>query len=63
MFFVILINNFLIDSGSKHQHSSEWQEQKSDSDSSHGADALSPTPSPPLLPGPGESITKEVFLR
>ncbi|KAJ8725121.1 hypothetical protein PYW07_016079 [Mythimna separata] len=46
--------------GSK--HSNEWQEQKSDSDSSQGG-VLSPTPSPPPLPGPGEPITKELFLR
>ncbi|KAF9805077.1 hypothetical protein SFRURICE_010260 [Spodoptera frugiperda] len=48
--------------GPKHQENNEWQEQKSDSDSSQGA-VLSPTPSPPPLPEPGEPVTKEVFLR
>ncbi|CAH2092147.1 unnamed protein product [Euphydryas editha] len=40
----------------------EWQENQSDSDSSPGMD-ISPTPSPPSLPEPGESIPKEVFMR
>ncbi|RVE48917.1 hypothetical protein evm_006379 [Chilo suppressalis] len=40
----------------------EWQEQHSDSGSSHGADQ-SPTPSPPPLPQPGEPVTQETFMR
>ncbi|CAH0628763.1 unnamed protein product [Chrysodeixis includens] len=47
---------------SKHEDNNEWQEQKSDSDSSRGA-VLSPTPSPPPLPEPGEPVSKETFLR
>lgn len=41
-----------------------WQEQdrRSDSDSSRGGEP-SPTPSPPLLPQPGEHITQETFMR
>ncbi|XP_047023513.1 uncharacterized protein LOC124632651 isoform X2 [Helicoverpa zea] len=49
-------------SGPKHQDNNDWQEQKSDSDSSQAGE-LSPTPSPPPLPEPGEPVTKEVFLR
>ncbi|XP_026746741.1 GATA zinc finger domain-containing protein 24-like [Trichoplusia ni] len=49
-------------SDSKHEENNEWQEQKSDSDSSRGA-VLSPTPSPPPLPEPGEPVSKETFLR
>ncbi|CAH2237202.1 jg11175 [Pararge aegeria aegeria] len=41
-------------------HDVEWQEARSDSESSHD---ISPTPSPPPLPEPGEPITKEIFLR
>lgn len=53
-------------SGSKlpqgHEHSNEWHEQKSDSESS-GCAEISPTPSPPPLPEPGQPVTKETFLR
>ncbi|CAG9563031.1 unnamed protein product [Danaus chrysippus] len=38
----------------------QWEEQRSDSDSTFD---LSPTPSPPPLPEPGKPIIKEVFMR
>ncbi|XP_068627792.1 PHD finger protein 21A-like [Battus philenor] len=40
----------------------EWQERRSDSDSSQGHE-LSPTPSPPPLPEPGQPVPKEIFMR
>ncbi|XP_049864914.1 PHD finger protein 21A-like [Pectinophora gossypiella] len=43
------------------QQASEWNEQRSDSDCS--GIQLSPTPSPPPLPKPGELVSQETFLR
>ncbi|XP_031763479.1 uncharacterized protein LOC113523469 isoform X2 [Galleria mellonella] len=43
-------------------HENEWQEQRSDSDSSPGVE-LSPTPSPPPLPEAGEPVSQETFMR
>ncbi|XP_013185624.1 uncharacterized protein LOC106131168 [Amyelois transitella] len=47
--------------GSKLQEN-DWQERRSDSDSSPGAEP-SPTPSPPPLPEPGQPVSQETFMR
>ncbi|XP_059061951.1 uncharacterized protein LOC131854806 [Achroia grisella] len=43
-------------------HDNEWQDHRSDSDSSPGVE-LSPTPSPPPLPEAGEHVSQEIFMR
>ncbi|CAK1578521.1 unnamed protein product [Parnassius mnemosyne] len=49
-------------SGTKDNNREEWQDHRSDSDSSQGIEP-SPTPSPPPLPEPGEPVPKEIFMR
>ncbi|XP_072941540.1 uncharacterized protein [Epargyreus clarus] len=48
--------------GTKIPDDNDWQDNRSDSDSSPGM-ASSPTPSPPPLPEPGEPVSKELFMR